>query len=149
MPLEPGRFAEMYSAAGARFGAGFLERSHQAVAAYRAHAFLACCAMCGAAAESVILALAIAKRGGDEDGTLKLYVRPDGRKKIEDIVLNGQSASVRREFEAYTGLLKYWRDASAHGRAVKISEPEAYSSLALLLRFARFADDQWAALTST
>lgn len=45
-------------------------------------------------------------------------------------------------------LLKYWRDSSAHGKAVRIQEPEAYQSLALLLRFALFARDRWDTLTS-
>jgi hypothetical protein len=50
--------------------------------------------------------------------------------------------------DAHHALLKYWRDSSAHGRAVQISEPEAYQSLALLLRFTLWADSRWEELTA-
>src|SRR3954468_8847698 len=44
---------------------------------------------------------------------------------------------------AYTELLKYWRDESAHGMASKINDEHAYTSLAMLLRFAQFSNDNW------
>ena len=50
---------------------------------------------------------------------------------------------IRQEFLGYSGLLKYWRDEAAHGKASVISDNEAYTSLALLLRFAMFAHDNW------
>jgi hypothetical protein len=142
VPTQPSRFAQMLTAAGTHFGPGLVERSEQAVAAYNAHAFLACCAMCGAAAESVVLALAIAKEGGERQ-VLDAYVTASGRGRIEKRLLGNQPTPVQEEFHRYTTLLKYWRDNSAHGRAVRISEPEAYQSLALLLRFARWAEDRW------
>jgi hypothetical protein len=148
LPSEPGRFAKMLATAGARFGAGFVERSQEAVRAHRALAFLACCVMCGAASESIMLALAIAKKSGDENHVLGLYLSGGGTKKVENLLLGGQSALVRDEFHRYTALLKYWRDSSAHGRAVQISEPEAYQSLALLLRFTLWADSRWEELTA-
>ena len=70
--VDPGRLGRMLADAGGRFGAGFLERSQEAVRPYQALAFLACCAMGGAAAESVVLALAVAKLG-DEPKATKLY----------------------------------------------------------------------------
>jgi hypothetical protein len=54
---------------------------------------------------------------------------------------------VHLEYHRYVDLLKYWRDSSAHGRAVRISELEAWTSLLLLLRFARWADERWEGLT--
>jgi hypothetical protein len=136
IPTQPGRYAQLFAKAGGRFGSGFLERAHEAIAAYNALAYLACCAMCGAAAESVTLALAIG-RTGDEAKVLDRYRKGDGRRQVENLVLTGQSAQIHDEFRRYTDLLKYWRDSAAHGRAVNIEEAEAYSSLALLLRFAR------------
>ncbi len=56
IPTEPERFAEMLNPYKERFGAGFHERAQQAVRCYGAHAYLACCAMCGAASESILLA---------------------------------------------------------------------------------------------
>lgn len=146
LPSEPGRFARLLADAGARFGAGFVERSQQAVAAYSAHAFLAACAMCGAAAESVSLALAIAKKGS-EKAILDMYAAASGRSRVEAFLLGAQPATVREEFRRYTDLLKYWRDHSAHGRAVNITEPEAYQALGLLLRFTLFARDRFDGLT--
>lgn len=146
LPLEPGRFARLLMEAGARFGAGFIERSQQAVAAYNAHAFLAACAMCGAAAESVTLALAIAKKGS-EKAILDMYAGATGRSRVESFLLGAQAAPVQEEFRRYTDLLKYWRDHSPHGRAVNITEPEAYQALGQLLRFALFARDRFANLT--
>jgi hypothetical protein len=146
-PAEPGRFAKMLADAGVRFGPGFVERSQEAVKAYHAHTFLACCAMCGAAAESIVLALAVGKTQ-DEERVLDMYLSASGRRRVEDSLLGSQPAAVRDEFHRYTTLLKYWRDNSAHGRAVRISEPEAYSSLALLLRFALWAESRWAELTT-
>src|SRR5207249_3162979 len=51
----PGRFVELLTAHELRFGPGFLARGAEAIRCYSAHAFLACCAMCGAAAESIVL----------------------------------------------------------------------------------------------
>lgn len=147
VPLEPSRFAQMLATAGKKFGSGFVERSQEAVRAYQAHAFLACCAMCGAAAESIILALAIEKIG-DEKKVLDIYVSASGRGRVENLLLGKQPKVVQEEFHRYTTLLKYWRDSAAHGKAVSITEPEAFSSLALLLRFARFAADRWGELTA-
>ncbi len=61
VPTEPERFAELLAPYRSRFGAGFHERAQQAVRCYGAHAYLACCTMCGAAAESIILATAMIK----------------------------------------------------------------------------------------
>ncbi len=46
------------------------------------------------------------------------------------------------------GLLKYWRDEAAHGKASNIKEEEAFTSLGLLLRFAMFMDNNWNELTA-
>lgn len=47
----------------------------------------------------------------------------------------------QREFRGYMVLLNYWRDEAAHGSASMISEPEACTSLMLLVRLARYADE--------
>jgi hypothetical protein len=142
VPLEPGRFARMLAERGARFGPGFIERSQEAARAYNASAYLACCAMCGAAAESVVLALAIAKMG-DERKVLNDYAGSGGRGRVERLLIGSQPTHVQEEFHRYVGLLKYWRDNAAHGRAVGITELEAWTSLVLLLRFTIFASDRW------
>ena len=56
---------------------------------------------------------------------------------------------MKREFASFMTLLKYWRDIAAHGTASKIAENEAFTSLALLLRFAMFVNDNWETLTGS
>lgn len=121
------------------FGPGFHERAQEAIRCYGAHAYLACCAMCGAAAESILLAVATRKK--DEEATLKAYSAAGGRARVESMVLGQAKENTRREFVSFMGLLKYWRDESAHGRASQIADDEAYTSIALLLRFAMFVRD--------
>jgi hypothetical protein len=104
--------------------------------------------MCGAAAESIVLALAI-EIGGDEGTVIHEYLSAGGRGRIENRIVGRAEARIQREFRGYTELLKYWRDASAHGQAVHIAESEGFTSLATLLRFAQFAHDNWEVLTST
>ena len=139
VPTEPGRFASLLHPFRELFGVGFAERAQQAVLCYRAHAYLACCAMCGAAAESILLALAIKKT--DEDEVLRSYASSGGRGRIEALVLANASEPVKRSFRGYTDLLKYWRDETAHGRVSQIGPDEAYVSLLTLLRLAQFARD--------
>lgn len=146
VPTEPGRFAALLEPFARPFGPGFHERAQQAIRCYNAHAYLAACVMCGAAAESILLQLAIAKKG-DEEAVLKLYKQANGRKKIEDLIIGQQKGGMKSDFEVYFALLKYWRDESAHGRKSEISEVEAFTSLALLLRSAQFAHDNFDTLT--
>lgn len=54
VPTEPGRFVEMLKPSAQRFGPAFQARGLEAVRCYGAHCYLACCAMCGAAAETVL-----------------------------------------------------------------------------------------------
>lgn len=146
VPTAPDRFAEMIAPLRARFGAGFHSRSQEAVRCYGAHAFLACCTMCGAAGESVLLATAIGKVG-DEQKVLSAYSNARGRTTVENMVIGKLKDSLRREFLGLTSLLKYWRDDAAHGKTSTISDNEAYTSLALLLRYASFVNDRWEELT--
>jgi hypothetical protein len=146
IPIEPGRFARLLNQCGEKFGEGFRERAQEAIRCYGALAYLACCAMCGAAAESIILALAIAKTL-DEERVLKDYSSAGGRGRIENLLIGDKSSLISNEFRIYSSLLKYWRDTAAHGKQSNITDNEAYTSLALLLRFGLFADEKWDLLT--
>jgi hypothetical protein len=145
VPIEPQRFSRLLDSFTPRFGPGFQERSQDAIRCYGANVYLACCAMCGAAAESILLAVAIAKED-DTDKVERLYLASGGRKKVENLLLGQQSKPIQEEFLGYMSLLKYWRDAAAHGRRSGIADNEAYTALAVLLRFAQFANDRWADL---
>ena len=103
--------------------------------------------MCGAAAESILLSLAIQKTS-DEIQVLATYRTASGRRKITQLILQGVSAQTAASFTELTALLNYWRDNASHGIASAISEFEAYEALARLLRFAHFAADHKAELTA-
>ncbi|MDK1046342.1 MAG: hypothetical protein QGM45_11740 [Anaerolineales bacterium] len=142
VPTEPGRFAELIARHQERLGPAFQERAQEAIRCYGAHAPLACCAMCGAAAEAVLLAVTIAKIG-DERKVVGAYNSPGGRGRVENMLLGQAKDRTRRAFQGYLELLKYWRDDAAHGRVSDISDNEAFTSLALLLRLTSFVDDKW------
>lgn len=146
VPIEPQRFSKLLDSFTPRFGPGFQERSQDAIRCYGANVYLACCAMCGAAAESILLAVAIAKEG-DADKVERLYLASGGRRKVENLILGQQPKPIQEEFLGYLSLLKYWRDAASHGRRSGIADNEAYTALAVLLRFAQFANDRWTDLT--
>lgn len=146
VPTEPERFAQMLEPFRKRFGEGFHQRSQQAIRCYGAHAYLACCAMCGAAAESILLSAAISKTKDQNDVILK-YRTTHGRKKVEDILIGQANQNIKEEFKGFNSLLKYWRDESSHGQVTNISENEAYTAIAMLLRFSLFVENNWKTLT--
>jgi hypothetical protein len=141
LPTEPERFAETLPQYAKRYSPAFQERSQQAIRCYDAHAYLACCAMCGAAAETILLAAASAKF--DPASVLERYKASGGRRKVENMILSQLRNALVEEFATYMTLLKYWRDAAAHGEPSAIAHNEAYASLALLFRFAAFVDANW------
>ena len=103
--------------------------------------------MCGAAAESILLATAIAKADGNEEQVLRTYGSAQGRSRVENLVIGRASDRIKREFLGLVGLLKYWRDEAAHGQSSQISDNEAYTSLVMLLRYSMFIDQNWTELT--
>jgi hypothetical protein len=148
VPTEPERFGEILAKYKSKFGAGFHERAQQAIRCYGAHAYLACCVMCGASAESIILSAVIAKEK-DETEILKKYRSATGRHAIENILIGKARKQLQEDYRDVSKLLKYWRDEAAHGRASNIEDNEAFISLALLLRLSMFINDNWDELTNT
>ena len=147
-PTEYGRFSQLLSNHAQRLGNGYHARSQEAISCYRAQTYLACCAICGAAAESITLALAVAKRGNEIE-ILKEYGNSGGRGKIERFLLANQDAHITKNLPNYTSLLNDWRDIAAHGDAPVVGEEEAFTAVMLLLRFARFAEERWESITGT
>ncbi len=146
-PMEPGRFGEVMRPYSTRFGAGFLQRSVEASGCYQTGNYLACCAMTGAAAESLLLAIAIAKVG-DEAKVLNEYRGASGRKNITNRVTHGVSGGLSQQFLTAISILSFWRDETTHGTRTSIGEVEAFMSLGQLLRLAQLASDNWQALTA-
>src|SRR6266849_537898 len=78
-PSEPGRYVQVLQQPARVLGDGFLQRAGEAAGCHDFGNYLACCAMCGAAAESALLAIA-SQKTGDEDSVLKTYNKRDGRR---------------------------------------------------------------------
>jgi hypothetical protein len=146
VPSDPGRLTEILLKFEPRYGQGFRQRASEAVACHRLGTYLASCVMAGAAAESILLAVAIAKMG--EEVAMKEYASRSGRKAITDKIVHGLPGGITEQFKSLCELLNYWRDQAGHGTASTISEIEAFHAISRLLRFAQFASDNWATLTA-
>ncbi len=147
IPADPGRYLSLLSKEVGRLGKGFAQRAREAAACHQAINYLACCAMSGAAAESALLAVAIAKTG-DESKVLKEYAKPNGRRYLAELVFGRQPSTLHQRFVSSAfQLLAYWRDEAAHGQASQISELDAYYSLTALVRLAQFLHSEWGDLT--
>jgi hypothetical protein len=144
---DPSRMSEIFASFGTLFGHGFAQRASEAIRCHRTGNYLAACVMAGAAAESILLAVGVAKTG-DEPKVLKDYASAAGRGRVTKLVVAGLTNSVARTFDAALQVLHYWRDDAAHGMETTIVEVEAYASLTQLLRLAQFCSNRWADLTS-
>ena len=149
VPMATGRFAEVLAKYQSQFGASYHARAQEAIRCYGACLYLACAAMCGAAAEAILLALAIEKAGGTvkEEEVLKTYFTGQGRSRIQSNLLGQQKEDLRNEVLGGLSILKYWRDAASHGALNSITDSEAHTALAFLLKLAQTASDRWDELT--
>jgi hypothetical protein len=145
-PTDPDRYIQVLANRSAPLGSGFLQRSHEAAKCYKSTAYIACCAMCGAAAESALLAVAIAKTH-DEDLVLRKYEGRDGRREAMKLIFGTATHKLEARFKNVFEVLSYWRDSASHGQPSDISELEAHEALARLLRLSRFVTDNWKDLT--
>jgi hypothetical protein len=145
--VDPSRLAQVFQTFAARFGGGYSQRATEAVATYRTANYLAACVMSGAAAESILLALAITKVG-HEAKVLADYNTSGGRGRITKRVTDGLAKPLVARFEATMQVLHYWRDDAGHGTMTTIGEIDAHASLTQLLRLAHFASDHWDQLTA-
>lgn len=143
---QPGSLAKAFQSFQERFGGGFAQRSQEALKCRNAEAWLACCAMAGAAAESVLLATAIEKTD-DEKNVLDKYGRAGGRKKVLDMVNQGLSAHVAGQLRNFSGLILNWRDEAAHGKSSRLSTANADEALRTLLHMCQWVEKEWDTLT--
>lgn len=142
IPLEPSRFVQLIEPFRTMYGDGFFQRAQEAIRCHFATAYLACCVMCGAATESIMLRAAINKKG-DEETVLKEYRRAGGRRHVENMIVGQVRGQLADQFRSQTDMLAYWRDESAHGGVSDINEWAASEALARLLRLAYFVRDHW------
>jgi hypothetical protein len=144
---QPGSLAAALAQYRSRFGEGFYQRALEAIKCRNAEAWLACCSMAGAAAESVLLALAVAKVG-DEQQVLRTYRQAGGRQKVLNLIVGRASASTRDTLTTFSGIISMWRDEAAHGRASPIGAANADEALRQLLHMCQWVDREWATLTT-
>ena len=72
---DPSRMAYLFASFANAYGPGFAQRADEAVRCHRTSNFLAACVMAGAAAESILLAVAIAKTGDELQSPERLCER--------------------------------------------------------------------------
>jgi hypothetical protein len=145
IPTDPSRIVALLTRRADLFGGTYALRVNDAARCYSAHAYYACCAMIGAAAESILLAAAVIKLGEDE--ALRLYRGMSGRRTLTNAVLRNCAEHVSREFRLHVDLISLWRDLSAHADPGIISEQEAFANMRGLIKFTHFAEQRWAVLT--
>jgi len=148
VPIDTSRFGKLIEGFKTQLGLGFYQRATEASNCYFNGTYLACCAMTGAAAESILLKVAIEKAGGDEATVLAEYRSNRGRSRIETRIVGQLDKRIADSFLEMLSLIKYWRDETAHGEFSDIDEFVAYEALARLLRFAHFTTDNWHRLTT-
>lgn len=142
VPIHPDKFTALFNPFRNIFGETFIERIGEAGRCYFAHAYYACCVMCGAAAESILLSVAIEK-SKDEEKTLKLYFSSRGRTKVSQQVFGSQPVWIQEEFMRYSATLNYWRDEASHGQARHLSQSEADAARHQILRLSQFISQRW------
>jgi hypothetical protein len=144
---QPGSLAGAFAGYRARFGEGFHQRSLEAIKCRNAEAWLACCSMAGAAAESILLAVAVAKTGNEEE-VLGLYRRANGRQNVLNAVVGQAAGNLRTTLSTFAGIISLWRDEASHGQASPLGTANADEALRTLLHMCQWVNQQWDALTA-
>ena len=144
----PMHFSEILATFDKLFGDGFKQRAQEACTNYLVGTYLSTCTMCGAAAESIMLKLAIAIQPSKETEILKEYASVSGTKKIIDRLFGQMGNKHKIAHSTFNDLLKYRRDNSGHGQYIKISEFDAYDSLSRLIRLSEFIKDNFSEILS-
>jgi hypothetical protein len=142
---DPSRLSQVLQGFADRFGGGYAQRAIEAVRTYRTGNYLAACVMSGAAAESILLALATAKIG-DEAKVLVEYNTTGGRRRLTKRVCANVSSAIATQLDGAIQALRHWHDGTGHATMTTVSEAEAHIGLTDLLRLAQFVHDHWAEL---
>ncbi len=137
VPAYPDAFIQTFDKYQSLYGGNFFRRAQEAVRCFQSRNYLACCVMCGAASESILLSMAFEKIGQVE--ALKLYNQTSGRRNLKNALLKDIKPNyIQDQYDKFTSLIDFWRDQSGHGHDSDINADEAYISLVTLLRFATF-----------
>ncbi|WP_088344539.1 MULTISPECIES: hypothetical protein [Rhodomicrobium] len=140
--LQPGALAAAFAGFRGRFGDAYHQRAQEALRCRSAEAWLAACAMIGAAAESLLLTLATVKTG-NEDSVLRAYSARDGRRATLNLIVAQAPRHISQALASGMALIAYWRDSAGPGQAAAVSPPETEQALRELLSLSQFASDHW------
>jgi hypothetical protein len=144
---DPSRLSQALQGLADRFGGGYAQRATEAVRTYRTGNYLAACVMCAAAAESILLGLAVAKIG-DEAKVLVEYNTTGGRRRITKRICVNVPGALAAQLETVLQPLGHRQDSAGHATMTTVSEIEAHIGLTDLLRLAQFVHDHWAELAA-
>ena len=147
VPIDSSSLSRVFTEFRPKFGEGFQQRSQEAIRCRQVEAWLACCTMVGAASESILLSLAIAKTK-DEAKILNEYGARDGRRSVTNTLVVTLPKHMSETFKTFMNLLSYWRDEAAHGQASDLNVANADEALRQLLHLGQWADKHWDTLTS-
>jgi hypothetical protein len=147
LPLELQRFADALKRHSSHFGRTYLQRALEALNCYHAHCYYATCVMAGAAAEAVLIALAVEKKG-ERTWVEKRMRGTGGRQELHKALRPEGGAEGQRRVETLIDLVSYYRDDAAHTLGDPITDEGAQLTLLLLLNVAAYADQHWAYLTA-
>jgi hypothetical protein len=144
---QPGSLSATFTGYRVLFGDAFHQRATEAIRCRNAEAWLACCAMVGAAAESVLLAIAISKEQ-DEGQILRAYRGVRGRQTVLNMIVGQADAPRRNTLTTFAGIISLWRDDAAHGQASLIDTSNADEALRQLLHMCQWVAREWDNLTA-
>ena len=144
--MQPGSLAAAMASYKGLFGEGFQQRAQEAIACRNAEAWLACCAMAGAAAESIMLAIA-AKKTSDLDRVWKEYNGSGGRGKIISLIVGALPDWQKASFKSFASIISLWRDEAAHGAPTALTTANADEALRQLLHMCQWVKKYWNELT--
>lgn len=137
-PRRYGEFGKLLAEFDVVYGEFYAVRSQEALSCFRHGNFVACCAMAGACAETILFT-AYARQLGDEDKALREMMSAGGRGRAETAVLGRLKEGQKMELQSSLALIKYWRDHAAHGLTGRTNQNEAFVALVTLLNLAQAA----------
>lgn len=145
LPADPHKLSSVFEQHQTLYGYNYYKRAKEAVNCYLSGNYLACCVMCGAATESILLSAAFIKK--DRDSILSEYKSSGGRRKIENVLFGKAPKEIKDRYSKYTDIISYWRDETGHGHDTDVDCDEAFISMLTLLRFAVFIKEHWEEIT--
>lgn len=144
--MQPGSLATSLRKHADLFGRGFEQRVHEALVCRDVQAWLSCCAMAGAAAEAILIALAL-KIVGDEKKVFSIYNSRSGRHELLKVVRRSWKEHDAQQLNTMMKIVAYWRDDAAHGGFIDVSQATAEEALRQLLHLSLWVGRDWARLT--